>query len=386
MHPNEFPINFKQLDRVHTLCRKVSITSNFKALDKYFNKHPDTINSIDGYGNTPLLLVIRYGQRNHTLDVINYLFDRGADPLIKNHQGYDSLMCSIIYNVSSAIQWFFDHKFEFTFTLKGYSVLELVAHYSPESIHLFLENKTWDQAIKDLVLQILVRNDIDCSPILEQGANSNVCELLSHCIKGGYHLDETKLHNFDKLLQYKAKLPSDVSFWKTISQSKIIVIREIFRSMRQHGWKYKHFLLYYYCHGMKYYLPSGDEFIQFIEENSFDLNLQDQKGNTCLHLLFEKEHFHVAKALVQKDALFLANNKGQTPFYNLMKIPLHSYYYPEPHKKVLIELCLEKGAPIEEAYLAINNLHDYYREQSKQFIDTLADKYPSVPIKEPEFN
>ena len=35
MHPNEFPINFTQLDRVHTLCRKVCITGNFKTLDRF---------------------------------------------------------------------------------------------------------------------------------------------------------------------------------------------------------------------------------------------------------------------------------------------------------------------------------------------------------------
>ena len=79
-------------------------------------------------------------------------------------------MCAIIYNVPSAIRWFFDHKFEFSFTLKGYTVLELVAHYSPDSIRLFLQNMTWDQDIKDRVLQILVRKNSDCLAILEHGS------------------------------------------------------------------------------------------------------------------------------------------------------------------------------------------------------------------------
>ena len=383
MPPNKFPINFTQLQPVHTLCRKVCITGNFETLDKYFNKHPDTINTLDGYGNTPILLVIRYGQRSYTLEVINYLFDRGADPFIKNDQGYDALMCAIIYNVTSVIQWFFDHNFEFN--LEDYSVLELVAYCSPNSLHLFLEHMTWEQTVKDTVLQILVCTNNDCSAILEHGANPNVVDLLSICTNELFHINQVQLRNFDTLLQYGAQVPDDIAFWTKISQYDISAISYIFNSLRQNGWTCPYFL-FFYCYGMKYCPPSANRLIQFIEENSFDINLQDDDGNTCLHILVTEEHFHIAKTLVKRDALFLTNKEGYTPFYNLMKIRLHSCYYPKPNKKKLIELCLQKGAPVEEAYRAINTLEKSYRKESEQFINTLADKYSLFPmIKEPGF-
>jgi hypothetical protein len=231
---------------------------------------------------------------------------------------------------------------------------------------------------------------VDCLSLLEHGADCNYKMPLKYCINFDYYQDDQKMKNLGHLLRYKADIfvtynykRKSTSFIRELVrkpaqtiikiQSMIYEVENIDLNLKdQHGYNY----LLYLCENYRYAWPR-DVLEPALLIHKLDLNVQNPKGDSPLHLLIKRREYGCAKLLIERDVSFLHNNEGKTALYYLLT--LLQVGYDLKSKKELVELCLQKGADLNEIP-TFSEAHSNYLEV-KNFIDEMIEKYPPFDVK-----
>jgi hypothetical protein len=339
---NPCPMNSHGLKTAHGICRKTAKTGNFQKLERFFKKHPTDISIIDDYGNTPLLMTLRLGEQPHTISVVSYLINLGADPLQYNQHGYNSIMCALIYDCYNAVNWFITHNYTYHENIKQYSSLEMAALRSARSLPLLLQHRTWSQDELDRTLDIVFRTGPkygikNITHLLEYGASREVI------IKEAY---------IDAIVRRY-----DTEF----GQEMISILRDINFDFNTVWHENSCFLLFY----SRY--QRSPTILELIAEFNIAIHVQDRLGNTPLYYFINRECYDIAFELIKKDPRFILNKENLSPFGNL----LYRLIICHHDVKNMIIYCLEHGADIEEANRIIDNTREYKgSHEIRTYIDT----------------
>ena len=357
MH-NNFPIVFTRPHQIHKIARNACTTGNLEPLRKYLRTHYG-INQLDSNNNTTLLLAIRKGPQIGSLSVVKFLIERGANPRVPNKDGYDAIMCALIYNNYEVLNWFFETGLMYQFTLKGYNILHIACQSGSEVLGVVLKHMTWSADDLNTALPIACSRNVDCLKILEYGTEGGFIDCnykipLRYCINFGYYEDLQKIANLGHLLQYKVDIfvsynrrKQSTSFIKELVGKRPKTILKIQNMMAdidlnrkdEYGYNY----LLYLCERLGYGLT-----VEFLERaiHQLDINIQNPEGDTPLHLLIKHRDYDCAKVLIQRNPLFSRNKDGKTALYYLLLL-LQSPYEMKV-KRELIELCLQRGAELDD--------------------------------------
>lgn len=418
---NQFPILYGGLSKIHKSVRKAGRTKKITPLQKILTHK--NVNELDQYGNTPAMITIRCGTTIQILDLLN---DCGADFTIQNDQGYDCLLCAIIYQYYDIVEWLLTHHmFTRKYDMEGRGILDIVILRYIRVLPLILEYQACDQDEKDNALHFLCKNNYIYGPALYEShsddLNNRIVNLWSYGKEcASFHIKILLQYGADPnssingkypithfLDQYKDHIgdPStcdreyDINNILTLIQHGAIFFPENYdRHLAQISNLSYETISYLFSNlGIEfdmnrpdhsgnnyllYYCKKGRYFNQLFCNRNLNVNVQDSNGNTPLHILVRRHQFSQCISLLETyHPSLLVNNDQHTAFYYLITYSMDTNITVD---EKLIECFVEAGADIEEIQILLNNpLLTNWQKKLKDLINTLVEKY-HVDIKEPE--
>lgn len=369
---NPCPIIYRQLKTAHGITRNVARTGNFPKLERFFMNHPSDINILDAHLNTPLIMMLRLGDQPHTIPVLEYLVKHGANPLQYNYHGYNSLMCALIYDCPTAVQWFIDHNYQYNFLIAGYNPLKISVIRSIRSLPMLLVHRSWDQDVKNECLTLACKYDYDCTVLLEHEAIPS-SETIEACCK---HLSAITLHNLKQLSHYQITNHEVLIKFLIKTYSRYYNILDNFNYDFNTKWADGNSFLLLYC---KYH---PRDVVNLVSKYNLDIHIQDNDGNTPLHFLIKKQYFNVVDDLFEKDSRFIRNNEGLSIFGLIIEHLCFNSGRLSSMIMSMIHKFLFLGANINEAYLVFDKYSGHPGVcDIKNYINVIAPMYINTVTK-----
>lgn len=321
----------------------------------------------DNVGNTAL----HYATMLNNIIVVKKLIENNADPLIKNNDFLNVFELALKYNRNYIIEYLVDKNFNLNFfSESGESFLQLAIVYQNKKIidllikknKININNQEKDYGVTALH-QLVIQNDVDLvEKIINSGADINLQDYYGNSSLI-YVCDENSNNILEILLSY-SDLNYDLVNIDGDTALHIILLKNINIEKKN--------------------------LIKIIENT--DLNIQNNNGKSCIHLLIENNLFlFYENILINKDLnIFINDNDGQTPYSLInnsankekyIKIVVESYYnFLIKHKNCLkIDWEVWCGNGLSDKIKTINNLKSNEDICKKKITEIVVNEQRSIP-------